>query len=553
MLRADVYRPREGSHHPVLLQRTPYDKRFAQNFVYQHPSWYARQGYVVAIQDVRGRYASDGAFYPGRSEGADGADSIAWAGRLPGTSGRVGSFGFSYPGIAQLLAAAEGPPALACAAPGFTGGDFYDGWIYQGGALNHAFAISWVVQFLAVPEALRRGDREAAVRLATAGRELDALYSEQPLGELGLLRETGVADYFFDWIEHEARDEYWQALSLYGRYGEVAVPCLHLGGWYDSFIEGTLRNYAELAERAGADAARTQRLVVGPWYHLPWGRHVGCADFGPAADNDLDLVQLRWFDRWLKGEQGALDDEAPVRLFMMGANRWREADAWPPRGTRIEEWHLHSGGRASSLGGDGALSREPPAAEPPDAFAFLPVSPVPSRGGRSCCLPETSPMGPSDQAPIEVRNDVLVYSTAPLERDLEVTGTVETILFAATDRPDTDWTVKLVDVDRSGRAVNLCNGIVRARFRRGVAAPEPLEPGRVYEYAIPVGSTCNLFRRGHRIRLEISSSNFPHYDVNPNTGVPLAEATLLDSVVATQVVYHDAGRRSRLLLPVSSP
>jgi putative CocE/NonD family hydrolase len=553
VLRADVYRPSRGSGYPVLLQRTPYDKRFAQNFVYQHPAWYARQGYVVAIQDVRGRYASDGSFYPGRSEASDGVDSIAWASRLPGGNGRVGSYGFSYPGMVQLLAAAEGPPALACAAPGFTSGDFYDGWTYQGGAFNHAFAISWVIQFLAVPEALRRGDRKAAVRLAAAGGELDALYRTQPLAELPILRETGVADYFFDWIEHEARDSYWQALSMYGRYDRVAVPCLHLGGWYDSFIEGTLRNYAELSERAGAEAGERQRLVVGPWYHIPWGRHVGCENFGPEADNDIDLLQLRWFDRWLKDDATALEGEAPVHLFMMGANRWRDADAWPPRGTKVEEWYLRSGGRASSLSGDGALSREVPADEPPDTFAYLPVSPVPSRGGRSCCLPETSPMGPSDQAPIEVRNDVLVYSTPPLEHEVEVTGSVELVLFAATDRPDTDWTAKLVDVDPEGRAINLCHGIVRARFRESLERAKPLEPGRVYEYLIPVGSTCNLFGRGHRIRLEVSSSNFPHYDVNPNTGAPLAEANLLDSVVATQVVFHDADRASRLRLPVAEP
>lgn len=551
VLRADVYRPLEGGDHPVLLQRTPYDKTFAQNFVYQHPIWYARHGYVVVIQDVRGRYASSGDFYPGRHEATDGADTIAWAAGLPGTNGRVGTYGFSYPGMVQLLAAAEGPPELACAAPGFTGGDFYDGWIYQGGAFNHAFAISWVIQFLAVPEALRRGDREAATRLATAGGQLDALYNEQPLGELQLLRETGVADYFFDWVEHEARDDYWRELSLYDRYDRIDTPCLHLGGWHDSFIEGTLRNYSTLARLAGERGRATQRLVVGPWYHIPWGRLVGSENYGPGADNNADLAQLRWFDRWLKGDEAGFEQEAPVRLFMMGADRWREADAWPPLDVRVQEWHLRSGGRASSLGGDGYLSREAPADEPPDVFAYLPVAPVPSRGGRSCCLPETSPMGPADQAPVEGRNDVLVYSTPPLERELEVTGTVELVLFAASDRPDTDWTAKLVDVHPDGRAINLCHGIVRARYRESLERSRPLEPGRVYEYAIPVGSTCNLFHRGHRIRLEVSSSNFPHYDANPNTGARLAEANLLDSVVATQVVFHDRGRPSRLRLPVS--
>ena len=550
VLRADVYRPEQGSGHPVLVMRTPYDKRFAQNFVYQHPVWYARQGYVVVVQDVRGRHASDGVFYPARAEAHDGADTVAWASRLEGTSGKVGTFGFSYPGAVQLLAAAERPEGLTCAVPGFAGGDFYDGWTYNGGAFNHAFILSWVVQFLGVPEALKRGDREAAARLAAAGGTLDQLYWAQPLQELALFRDAGVADYFYDWLEHDTRDDYWKALSMDGRYESVGAPCLHVGGWYDSFIEGTLRNFTRLRELAGDDDARHQRLVVGPWYHIPWGRVVGARDFGEEAGNTVDALQLAWFDHWLKGERPDLLDEPPVRLFVMGANRWREASTWPPEGARVEDWFLRSDGRASSLSGDGALSRERPSDEPPDVFAYLPVAPVPSRGGRSCCLPDTAPMGSFDQTEIELRNDVLVYSTAPLERDVEVAGTVELILYAATDRPDTDWTAKLVDVGECGCAFNLCDGIVRARFRESLERPTPLEPGRVYEYRIRVGSTCNRFKRGHRIRVEVSSSNFPHYDINPNTGQRVGEATLLDSVVATQAVFHDSSRPSRLLLPV---
>ena len=334
------------------------------------------------------------------------------------------------------------------------------------------------------------------------------------------------------------------------RYDHILTPNLHIGGWFDTFLEGTLKNFGALTERAGDDPARAQRLVIGPWFHIPWARVVGGRDFGEEANNFLDELQLRWFDHWLKGADTGLLDEPPVRVFVMGANRFRSADSWPPAGVRVQEWYLHSQGRAPSLSGDGSLSREAPGQEPPDVFAYLPHAPVPSLGGRSCCLPDTAPMGAFEQTAVEIRNDVLIYSSPPLDHDLEVIGTVELTLFAATDMVDTDWAVKLVDVDEDGRAYNLCDGILRARYRDSLERPTLLEPGRVYEYRIRVGSTANLFRRGHRLRIEISSSNYPHYDVNPNTGARTGEATLLDARVATQVVFHDGDRASRLHLPV---
>jgi len=552
ILRADVYRPDDNQAHPVLLLRTPYDKTFAQNFVYQHPSWYARHGYVVVIQDNRGRNASDGEFYPLRNEALDGFDTIEWAAALEGTTGAVGTYGFSYPGAVQLLAAAEQPPSLACCIPGFTGSDFFDGWTYRGGAFHNAFIIAWVMQFLAIPDALKRGDRESAARLAALGGNLKALYAAQPLRDFAPLREAGVADYFFDWLEHDTRDDYWKEISLqeHGRYDRIDVPCLHVVGWYDTFVEGTVTNFSELFVRADGDPSRTQRLLVGPWLHIPWGRLNGARNFGPEADNPIDGIQLAWFDHWLKGDTKAAPEGPVARIFVMGENAWRDADAWPPSEAQVEEWYLHSSGRALSVSGDGTLSPERPDDESPDVYAYLPVAPAPSLGGNSCCLPEAAPMGSFEQTSVEVRNDVLVYSTAPLERDVEVTGSVELVLHAATDVVDTDWTAKLVDVCPDGCAWNICDGIVRARFRESLEEPKLLEPGRTYEYRIRVGVTSNLFKRGHRIRLEISSSNFPLHDVNTNTGARVKDATLLDSVVATQVVYHDAKRPSRLLLPV---
>jgi len=550
ILRADVYRPQEPGSYPVLVQRTPYDKTVAQQITYSHPAWYARRGYVVVVQDTRGRFASDGDFVPFEDEALDTADTVAWAAQLDGSNGRVATYGFSYPGANQLLGAAEQPEGLACIAPGFTGSDFYDGWTYVGGAFSLAFVVSWIEPLLALPEALRRGDLEAAIALASNATNYPGLYWTQPLAEFPLLKSTGAAPYFFDWLEHDTRDEYWRSLSIRERYDRIAAPALHFGGWYDSFIEGTLENYAALSARHGDDPRRAQRLVVGPWLHIPWGPLNGVRHFGDDARNRLDELQLEWFDYWLK-DRGAEPPGPPVRLFVMGANGWRDFDGWPPAGVRVQEWHLRSSGKATSSSGDGSLSRERPAAgEPPDVYVSIPAMPVPSMGGRSCCDAGITPMGPLEQSFVETRNDVLVYSTPVLERDLTVIGTVELVLYAATDAADTDWTAKLVDVDERCHAVNLCDGIVRARFRESLEHPTPIEPNRVYEYRIRVGSTANVFEAGHRLRLEVSSSNFPMFDVNNNTGQRVGEATILQGKVATQAVFHDADRPSRLLVPV---
>jgi putative CocE/NonD family hydrolase len=549
VLRADVYRPEAPGQYPVLVQRTPYDKRVAQQITYEHPAWYARNGYVVVVQDPRGRFASDGEFRPFVHEATDTADTIAWAAGLPGADGQVATYGFSYPGAVQLLGAAEQPSELVCMVPGFTGNDFFDGWTYIGGAFSLAFIVSWVQPLLALPDALKGGDMEAALALAQRAGDFPGLYSTQPLQDFPLLRDAGVAPYFFEWLEHDTRDDYWKALSIRERFDRITTPALHVGGWYDSFVEGTLENFAALSERAGDDPLRAQRLVIGPWVHIPWAPISGVRNFGDDGRNVVDELQVRWFDHWLKGE-GSLEDWAPVRLFLMGEDRWRDYDAWPPSSVRMREYHLRSSGRATSLSGDGVLSLEAPSDEPPDVYVYNPGLPVPSTGGRSCCMAEVAPLGPFEQSYVEIRNDVLVYSTAPLEEDVEVVGTIELILYAATDAVDTDWTAKLCDVNESGHSINLCDGIVRARYRESLEHPTPVEPERVYEYRIRVGSTANLFKRGHRIRLEVSSSNFPMFDINPNNGQRTGEATVLRGKVATQAVFHDAARPSRLLVPV---
>ena len=372
ILRADVYRPSQPGEFPVLLLRTPYDKTVAQQITYQHPAWYARRGYVVVVQDPRGRFTSDGEFRPFLDEAADTADTITWAAGLPGSSGKVATYGFSYSGANQLLGAGEQPSGLACVAPGFTGSDFYENWTYVGGAFSLAFIVSWVQPLLALPDALKQGNLPGAIALAQQATNFPGLYWTQPLQDFPLFKEHGLAPYFFDWLEHDTRDEFWQGLSIRARYDKIEAPALHFGGWYDSFVEGTLENYASLSQRAGDDPARLQRLVIGPWLHIPWAPINGVRNFGDEARNGLDELQLEWFDYWLKGE-GDVQSWPPVRLFTMGENTWNDYDAWPPSNARVEEWHLRSSGRATSLSGDGALAREAAGTEPPTCSSTTPV------------------------------------------------------------------------------------------------------------------------------------------------------------------------------------
>ncbi|MCO5066164.1 MAG: CocE/NonD family hydrolase [Rhizobiaceae bacterium] len=531
ILRADIYSPSDREGLPVLLQRTPYNKRFAQSGVYLHPAWYARRGYIVAVQDVRGRFASDGVFEPYRHEASDGADTVVWASGLGGGS-RVAMYGFSYAGMCQLAAASERPPGLAALAVAMAGSDFYEGWTYRGGAFQLAFVLSWVLQALAPADAMKAGDAARARRLQQLASTLPHGYG-RPLKDW--LAEEDLPSYLRDWIANDEPTAYWRELAPW--LGKVPdVPCLHIGGWYDVFIGGTIENYVRAATHSAASA--DQSLLVGPWQHVPWASFNGSVFHGPAGDNIVNRLQCDWFDRFLRDSAPA-EPLPKVRYFRMGRNDWLEDESWPPKQAAMRELFLHSDGAANSVSGDGRLTPAEPSREPPDLFVYDPSEPVPSLGGKSCCRADVAPVGAFDQREIETRNDVLVYSSDPLEEDLDLAGPVELVLFAASDAAETDWTAKLVDVQPNGRAINICDGIVRAR-----AAAEP------GEYVIDLGSTANCFRKGHRVRLEVSSSNFPAYDANDNTGLPLAERNRLTGRLATQAIYHDADRPSRLRFSV---
>ena len=547
---ADIYRPATPGAHPVLLNRSPYDRRSGSSGTYRHPEWWALRGYIVVHQDVRGRYASEGEWYPFRNESDDGFDSVEWAAALPGSNGRVGMYGFSYNGATQMLAAVASPPHLAAIVPGLTGSDYYQAWTYEGGAFSQAFIQSWALG-LAEDAARRMGMADTLDDILQQELAIQRVYGRLPITDLGVPELREVAPYYFDWLEHDTWDDYWQAFSIPPRHGNVGAAALHVAGWYDVFLEGTLQNYEGLRAKAATPEARqAQRLVVGPWHHMPWSSFPGGYDFGEEGGNIVNEEMLRWYDRHLKGEQDGVDAAPPVRLFVMGENRWRDEDAWPLQRAVDTNFFLHSGGGANSRNGDGTLSQQRPGDEPYDLYMHRPGAPVPSLGGHSCCDENVAPQGAYDQRKVEDRFDVLCFTGDVLRDDLEVTGWVSCRLFGAADAVDTDWCAKLVDVFPDGTALNITDGVIRARYRDSLEHTSPIEPGKVYEYTIAMRATSNVFKAGHRLRLEVASSNHPMYDRNPCTGGHSRDVTAADFRPVTHRVFHDGSRASYVVLPV---
>ena len=547
ILEADIYEPAEGGPFPVILMRLPYDKTEAgQNLGYAHPSWYAGQGYRVVIQDVRGRGKSQGTFYPFRNEGEDGFDTIEWAAQLPNSDGRIGMYGFSYAGATQLLAARLRPPHLITICPGFTAAQYYQGHFYRQGAFCLSFAASWATH-LAQENARRRGDEDAMVSLQKALRHIGETYWTLPLKSISALLDKD-ASYFSDWLNHPTYDEFWRQLSIDEDYSRIQVPSLHIGGWYDSFLSGTIQNYVGLRQDGGGAAAREgQKLLIGPWFHMPW-HPLGTKPGPKMAANVVDDWQLRWFDHFLKGKATGVT-ESPARLFILG-DGWRDVDGWPPSQSRQVPYFFRSRGRANTAYGDGTLSIEPPAAEPGDVYTYNPLAPNMSCGGHSCCRSSVSPMGPVSQDPSETNRSVLVYTSKRLTRKLTLAGEVVVHLYAASSAVDTDFTARLCLVDPAGRSLNIQEGIIRASFRESHTEPTPICPGEIYKYEIILGPVGVKIPAGYRIRVDISSSDFPQWDRNLNNGGKLGSDGPAATVVATQVVHHSEEFPSSILLPV---
>ncbi|WP_412517427.1 CocE/NonD family hydrolase [Actinomadura madurae] len=540
-LYADVYRPNGTGTHPAILVRTPYPRNIS-GLLGVWPLNVAAAGFALVVQNVRGRFGSEGEFVPFVNEEADGFDSIAWCAEQPWSDGRVFTLGNSYLGLTQSFAAASSPPALSGMAVGATPWDGHADLMYCGGAFQLGYAMFWA-HIQAGMEMFGSGKVDPALleQWGPIGDEMDSFYRHTPLNDVPVFDRLIPA--WRTWLEHPARDEYWRALSLSERESPIRVPAIITDGWFDLFLKGTLDTFKAL--RADEATRDNTRLIIGPWSQANREQALGELDFGPGAAAiavQLDVQYLNFFRECL-GEGGPVSG-APVKLFVMGANVWRDEQEWPLERAVTTKYYLHSGG---------GLSAERPLVEAtPSTYVYDPRDPVPTVGGATSFQGEQvgANCGPRDQRAVEERPDVVCFSTEVLDEDIEVTGPVEVVLHAASSAVDTDWTAKLVDVHPDGRAMSVADGILRARYREGFERPVLMKPGTPYRFVIDLVATSMVFKAGHRIRVEISSSNFPRFDRNPNTGRLPAEELETNMISAEQTLFHDAARPSWIALPI---
>jgi uncharacterized protein len=542
-LYADVYRPTGNGRHPVLLSVTPYStERFPT--AYDAAVYFAQRGYVYVFQDVRGRHESEGVWVPFVNDEKDASDTIDWAAKQPWSDGKVAMQGGSYLGQNQWRAAQAKPASLLTIFPMVASTSIYHDWITLHGGWRLSFNFGWgpVRQESRImqnpgPHTI---DGLKAIHYDQVQRHLPLNTMQQLVGR--------HARFYDDWLANPDYNAYWKPFNVEEQFDKIAIPVHTFGGWFDIFSQGTLRGYVGMSQKGATDRARRgSNLVIGPWGHGP-SQKFGALDFGPTANVDALTLQLRWYDHWLKGMDNGLASEAPVKLFVMGRNVWVYEREYPLARTDYRPLYFSSGGNANAAGGDGRLTWTKPAgASPSDRFRYDPNDPVPSVGGNNCCGTPTA-AGPQDQRPIEGRRDVLIYTTDVLQEEIEVTGPVKVVLYAASDAVDTDFVAKLVDVHPDGSSYNMAEGIVRARYRESLTSPKLLTPGEVNRFEIDLVGTSVAFLKGHRIRVHVTSSHFPQFDRNPNTGAAFGTSAAVK--VAEQTIYHDAARASHVLLPV---
>ncbi|WP_054948672.1 CocE/NonD family hydrolase [Numidum massiliense] len=543
-LSADVYLPRQDGRYPAIVVRTPYGKTSVD--IYETATYFATHGYAVVYMDVRGRGDSEGRFVPYRNEGQDGYDSVEWVAAQPWCDGEVGTMGGSYLARIQWLTALTQPPHLRTMIAAVTPSDPFVEWPTGVPTPHH---LCWL--YMVSGRVMQNVDVV----------DWESIYAHLPLREMDELTGRNMP-HWREELAHPQLDDWWRQIAYQDKFHLIDLPVLHISGWYDDEQVGTPLNFAGMTSHAATEAARrSQKILMGPWPHnINQSTKLGDIDFGPTSLIDLKGYQLRWFDYWLKGEHNGVMDEAPVRLFVTGANEWRDEGEWPLQRTTWTPYYLHSGGRANSRFGDGRLTLERPTAAhgegvdrsqggtgaeaATDTYVYDPRDPVPFITD----MVSSQIGGPDDYAAIERRDDVLVYSSEPLAEDTEVIGPVKMELYAASTAKDTDFMVKLLDVWPNGYAQRLTDGMVRARFRDGMDKPSLIEPGTIYKYVVDCWNTCHRFLRGHRIRIEIASSAFPKYDRNLNTGAPLGQTR--EVTVAEQTVYHDRAHPSAIILPV---
>ena len=530
---SDHYYPAGAGPHPTLLMRQPYGRDIASTVVYAHPAWFAAQGYNVVLQDVRGRGDSDGDFYPFRHEREDGAETIAWLRTRPECNGRVGMYGFSYQGATQLLAAAAQPEGLECIAPAMTATNLYDGWFYHHGALRLASTLGWGLQMLRA-DARRRGLTEAHEALEAAWLDVRAQPLFAPYAKLPWVELEGLPIYLRDWIDHTKPDEYWSELDVSGDLDRITVPALHLSGWYDPYLKGTVDGFLALSRLA----PDKHYLVAGPWQHIPWGPRIGDSNLGPEAALDTDALLLRWFNHWLK-DTGEFAGEPRVRHFALGANRWHQAESLSSG--KSLSLYLGSGGRANASKGDGVLAPTTHSGELRDHFVYDPEVPVAAPGGL------TAASGPFDQATLEQGNNLLVYTSAPLEAELHILGSPAVTLYVATSAAHADLTAKLVRLTPAGRAEFLTIGIARSSY----LFPH-YRADAIHAWQFELEPTSSVFAVGDRIRLEVAGSAFPLYDRNPSTEEPARHGGPRNWRRSTHSLLHGHAHPSHLALPLTA-
>lgn len=555
VLRGDLYRPADGKRYPALVQRTPYNKEFLPlTGLMLDPIRAAARGYCVLIQDVRARFASDGdVFFMYRDERRDGEDTVRWAAAQDWCDGAVGTYGLSYMGATAWLAAAAAPDVVRAVVPTTAPYDFWIDHLWRGGALQSGLVLQWALQVIGPAALLREQAGKPELlpmlhELIDAADDFDTWVRHRPFDSVPPARpdESTFLPFFRDVVRRKTPDAFTASLLMAGKHETVSAPSLIIAGWNDLFLSSDLIHFARMREHAATPDARDKTcLVIGPWAHGMFLPVVGERDHGLRAGGafldlkeDLTSLHLRWFDRWLKGAANGVDDEAPVKIFVQGRNRWRDETAWPLARTNATSLYLRAGG---------ALSFAPPENEAPDSFIYDPENPCPTCGGAHL-LPMKFPRGSIDQAPILSRADVLSYISKPLDEDVEITGPIVCRLYASTTGRDTDWIVKLCEVRSDGRMLNISDGVLRARFRTSFDRPELIEAGRVELFEIELSPTSILLGVGTKLAVLVTSSDFPRYDRNPNTGDWPFEATR--SETALQRIFHDSTYPSHLILPL---
>jgi putative CocE/NonD family hydrolase len=543
ILYADVYLPAKPGKYPVILTRTPYGLQ-REGVHHERMIKFAQRGYVAIVQDVRGRYESEGQWDPFRDESADGYDTIEWAAAQDFSNGKVATQGGSYLGHNQWAAASANPPSLVAAFPSVASTNIYANWLTMGGAFRLSFNFGWGV--VRMPNRIMLPQTWHTANYTPEELKYENILWHLPLKDGDLKSAGSVVPHYRDWIAHESYDDYWKSISDEERFDQIMVPTYNTGGWFDVFVMGTINGYVGMKNKGGSAEARNgTRLLIGPWGHGP-STSFGDMDFTEDALVDLFEYELKFYDYHLKGIQNGLDKEKPVQIFYMGENKWRYEDDWPIPGTEYRELYLSADGAANSLRGEGILSFSKPEKSGTDTYIYDPNNPVPTYGGNNCCGTPTI-AGPKDQRILERRNDVLVYTSDFLTESLTIAGPIKMTLHAATDGKDTDWMIKLVDVYPDGTAIPLSEGILRAKFKDGLDKINLLTPNEIYAFDIEMTGTANVFQPGHRIRIDITSSNFPQFDRNPNTGNPLGSSS--EVRIARQTIHHGGSRSSHIVLP----